>query len=523
MKILLLLIVFTFYLTPLFSYAENNSHNFNKALKLYEIGRYDKATFLIKKNISKTKSHLPSLKLLSKIYIKKKKYSKALKIYLSILRTIHYPISLNLKSKKTLENDLDNIPKPTSKAQDIYYLIAKTYWFSSKSKAYSKKVKRLNLIRSLRYFQICKYYKIKIRSTIFHLAIIRKKLGSSDLAEINLSNFSKLIKNDKKRKVLSKQANILLGNIYFDSGQFNKGLLLSNSIGKKVGPEISQNLQKKALKESSNFNLIIGRSFDSNLTKTDKLKHIQKSIYSETKIDYKFRTKMKNDKSYLFGLSFNQETMERNQLNYLDSRSLGLKIGLVKNRFYSFLLKSNYSFTNISSKLENSNSFQNDLNLHSIETNLHSLSAKGLHSWNISLAAYDYLKQSDNIDLGFNWFFEPFSKTKFFSPIYEVSFSLFKNRYNSSMTSEIKTSITNRSTISYLKLKLSTHLDYSFQYNKQSSYNMQQIGFNNILNIPISWFENLYFFPSIKYNFIKKKESSLFTKWIGSANISLTF
>ena len=166
---------------------------------------------------------------------------------------------------------------------------------------------------------------------------------------------------------------------------------------------------------------------------------------------------------------------------------------------------------------------QNNLNIHSTETSLHSSTTNGLHSWNLSLTVYDYLDQDDNIDFGLNWVFETFSKTKFFSPIYEVAFSLFKNRYSTSMTSELKTSITNRSTISYLKSKLSTHLNYSYQYNKQSSYNLHQVDFINMLNIPVTWLENLYFFPSIKYSFIKKKNTGLFTKWRGSANLSLTF
>jgi len=348
-------------------------------------------------------------------------------------------------------------------------------------------------------------------------------LGNNYLAEINLSDFSKLIKNDQKRKVMSKQAKILLGNVYADSGQYKKGLLLSNDIRKRISPKISKNLQKKTQKESSHFTLAIGRSFDSNLTKTEDSKNLQNSTYSETRIDYKFRTKMKNDRSYLFGLSFDQETMEKNQLSYLDSRSLKLKIGFLKNNFYSLLLKSTYSFTNNSSKLINSNTFQNNLNIHSTETSLHSSTPNGLHSWNLSLTAYDYLDHSDNIDFGLNWIFEPFSKTKFFSPIYEAAFSFFKNRYSTSMTSELKTSITNRSTISYLKSKLSTHLNYSYQYNRQNSYNLHQVDFINMLNIPVTWLENLYLFPSIKYSFIKKKNTGLFTKWRGSANLSLTF
>ena len=34
--------------------------------------------------------------------------------------------------------------------------------------------------------------------------------------------------------------------------------------------------------ESSSFNLIIGRSFDSNVTKTDNSNKIKDSVYSET-------------------------------------------------------------------------------------------------------------------------------------------------------------------------------------------------------------------------------------------------
>ena len=77
--------VFIFFLSPYFSYAEKVSTNFNNALNFYQSGEYEKSTFFIRKNISDKKSHLPSLKLLSKIYIKKEKFSKALKIYLSIL------------------------------------------------------------------------------------------------------------------------------------------------------------------------------------------------------------------------------------------------------------------------------------------------------------------------------------------------------------------------------------------------------------------------------------------------------
>mgnify|MGYP001193531125 CR=1 FL=1 len=521
MKIIFIIIL-TFTLKPYFSYAEKTSNYFNKALNFYKSGDYDKSTFFIKKNISKKKSHFPSLKLLSKIYTKKEKYSKALKIYLSILRALHYPINLNLNSKKTLEGDLNNIPVPKIKAREVYYLIAKTYWLSSKSNIYSKKVKRLNLIRSLRYFQICNFYKIKPKSTALHLAIIRKKLGDSDLAEINLSQFSRLIKNDKKIKSMPQKAKVLLGNVYLDSGQYRKGLLISNSVRKESSSN-SKSLQKKIQEESSNFNLLIGRSFDSNLTKTENSKKIQDSVYSETKIDYNFRTTMKNDTSYLFGLSFNQDVMEKNQLSHLDSKSLELKVGFLRNNFSSFLLSSTYSFKNISSKLANSLTFQNNLNLHSIETSLHSASTKGLHSWKLSLTAFDYLNQGDNVDLGLKWFYEPFSKTVLFSPTYGLSLLIFKNKYSSSMTTETKTSITNRSIISYLKLKLSTHLNYSYQYNKNSSYNLHQVEFINMLNIPIGWLENLYFFPSIKYSFIKKKNTDLFTKWRGSANLSLTF
>ena len=79
MKIIFIIIL-TFTLNPYFSYAEKTSNYFNKALNFYKSGDYDKSTFFIKKNISKKKSHFPSLKLLSKIYTKKEKYSKALKI-----------------------------------------------------------------------------------------------------------------------------------------------------------------------------------------------------------------------------------------------------------------------------------------------------------------------------------------------------------------------------------------------------------------------------------------------------------
>ena len=232
---------------------------------------------------------------------------------------------------------------------------------------------------------------------------------------------------------------------------------------------------------------------------------------------------MKNDTAYLFGLSFNQDIMDKNQLNHLDSRFLKLKVGFLRNNFSSFLLSSTYSFTSVSSKLKNGQTFQNNLNLHSIETGLNSSSTKGLHYWKIALTAFDYLNQSDNVDIGLKWLYEPFSKTIIFSPTYGVSLGLFKNKYTSSMTTETKVSITNRSTITYFKLKLSTHLNYSYQYNKNSTYNLHQIDLITMLNIPIDWLENLYFFPSLKYSFIKKKATDLFSKWGGSANLSLTF
>ena len=139
-------------------------------------------------------------------------------------------------------------------------------------------------------------------------------MWDSDLAEINLSQFSRLIKNDKKIKSMPQKAKVLLGNVYLDSGQYRKGLLISNSVIKESSSN-SKSLQKKIQEESSNFNLLIGRSFDSNLTKTENSKKIQESVYSETKIDYNFRTTMKNDTSYLFGLSFNQDVMETNLLS----------------------------------------------------------------------------------------------------------------------------------------------------------------------------------------------------------------
>ena len=86
---------------------------------------------------------------------------------------------------------------------------------------------------ALRYFQICDYYQIKPKLTEFHLTLIRKELGYNGLAEINLSNFSKLNKNETKSKDFSNQTNLLLGNIYLDSGQYKKGVLLSNNIKKK--------------------------------------------------------------------------------------------------------------------------------------------------------------------------------------------------------------------------------------------------------------------------------------------------
>ena len=130
----------------------------------------------------------------------------------------------------------------------------------------------------------------------------------------------------KKKKLISKKAKAFLGNIFLDSGQHKKRLI-DLQLNKKEDLSISKNLQKKMQEESSSFNLIIGRSFDSNVTKTDNSNKIKDSVYSETKIDYDFRTIMKNDTAYLFGLSFNQDIMDKNQLNHLDSRFLKLKVG----------------------------------------------------------------------------------------------------------------------------------------------------------------------------------------------------
>ena len=60
-----------------FSYAEKVINNFENALNYYRSGDQEKATFFIKKNFSKRKTHLPSLILWSKILTKKKKFSKA--------------------------------------------------------------------------------------------------------------------------------------------------------------------------------------------------------------------------------------------------------------------------------------------------------------------------------------------------------------------------------------------------------------------------------------------------------------
>ena len=522
MKIILFSI-FIFFFSITFSFAGKVSDNYHRALKFYKLGKIKKSTILIKRNISKKKSHLPSLILWSKILIKKNKFSKALKIYFSLIKALHYPISLNLRSQSTLEEGLNNIPSPAKKAREIYYLIAKAYWMSSKSLLYSKKTNKTNLVRALRYFQICNYYEIKPKLTAFHLALIRKKMGFSDLAEVNLSNFSKLTKNDVKRKRMSGQAKLLLGNVYLDSGQYQKGLLLSNSVKEGINPNIEKNLKTKVQKESSNFTVLLGKSFDSNLTMTSNLNNLQKSTYSESQINYNFRTKMISEKSYIFGISFNQETMDQSKLSYYDNRSLQVKIGLFKNNDPKSLLQSTYSFSNTSSKSPTNSNFQSDLNIHTIETNFFSSSSEGMNLWAFSISGYDYINQSDNIDFSITRSFEPFSKTKFFSPTYKVGFYLFKNKFNSSMTPEFNMSLKNRSTISSFKLKVSTHLHYSYQYNKQDPYNLHTISLTNILNIPIFYFDNLYFFPSIKYSLIKKKNNDFFSKWGAGANFSLTF
>jgi hypothetical protein len=496
---------------------------------LYLNKRINEAEIILKKNVSGPKSHLPSILLLSKIFSTKKIFSKSLKVYFFLIKKLHTDRLLNLKKLESLQKELELIKMPRKNIKYLYFLMAQTFWEAYSSKIYSKRIKKFLIFSAYKYYKISNYYKIKKKETTFQLAIIQALLGETNLAITNLTLLKKMITIESKQKEEASSSrenlskiDLMLSQTLFNSGQHSEGLLLVNKV-KKKGANSSTRVLKKSRIQASKFTLAFGKIFDSNLYDTTSKSDRSQSLSTGTSVDYFFRSKRKKEWSYTLGLTYNKEEMSNVDYNDLDSRSFSMNVGFIKNKFYSYIGKLNYAYGQFSKKVSQTGPFQTNLTIHSLTGEILFSNSNGSTNWHAHLKGFDYKNNNDSIDIGIKRSYTPFRRTRLFFPTYSVELNHFKNFSLSSPTTELLFSLVNNSQFYFLNLNFSSTLEYFYQSHNLSQNNLHQINLEGLLTIPLNFIKNLYFHPSIKYEFIKKEVSDLISKWKARTFITLSF
>jgi hypothetical protein len=528
-KIFLFFILFL----PTKIFPNELSLNFLKAKNLYLNKKINDAEIILKKNVTGTKSHFPSLLLLSKIFSTQKKYSKSLKVYFFLIKKLHTTRLLNLKKLKSLQKELELIKIPHKNIKYLYFLMAQTFWEAYSSKMYSQRIKNFLIFSAYKYYKISDYYKIKKKETTFQLAIIQALLGETNLAITNLTLLKKMIHRESKQeeKASSPHENlskveIMLSQILINAGQHEEGLLLANKVKKRGTHNSTRALQqvlKKSRKHASKFTFTYGKIFDSNLYDTTNESERSQSLSTGTSIDYFFRSKRKKEWSYTLGLTYNHEEMAKVDYNELDSRSFAMNIGFIKNKFYSYVGKLNYAISYGSKKVSPTGPFKTNLAIHSLTSEILFSNSNGSTNWQAHLKGFDYKNNNDSIDIGIKRSYTPFGRTRLFFPTYSVELNHFKNISLSSPTTELLFSFMNSSQFYFLNLNLSSTLEYFYQSHNLPRNNLHQVNLESLLTIPLKVIKNLYFHPSIKYEFIKKEANNIISKWKARAFITLSF
>ena len=503
-----------------------SNEDYIRAKKLYLKSNFKKAETILKKNIIGSKSHLPSLILMGKIFSKKNQFSKSLKIYLFLVKKFHTKKLADLKNHGLLMKELEFINKPNKTIKNLYFLMAQTFWKSYLSKVYSKETKTKILANAYKFFKISDYYGFKPKQTKFHLSLIQGQIGESDIAISNLTLLKKMILKEKNPNATNDlfAIDLMLSKTFSESKRQDIGtIFINNTKTKNYSNSARKKILKISTKESALFTLSYGKILDSNLYSTPKSLEKYESSSTKSIFNYSFRSKRKKELAYTLGLSYSQEEMENSKYRALDSRSYSLDVGLIKNQFLSNLGRLNYSFKNYAKKKTLTSPFQSELQVHSLKGSMLFDSSGGTIEFNLDLNGLDYKHQSDSLDIGIKSSFSPYIKSRLYSPLYAVGFNFYKNISLDSPTSEIFFSLTNNSRFYFLDLNLSSTLEYLYQYNIIPENNLHQINIEGLLTIPVKFIKNLYFYPSLKYELIKNKTYDLFSKWKGRAFISLSF
>ncbi len=421
-----------------------------KAELLVVDGKYTKALKILSFNLTRKQFHYDSFDLLADIYLKRGEYVKAVKVYFYMIKQLHTDQFLKLQDSKKLPTILAKTKKPADNVLAIYYKLAQTYQKIFKVSSGTKRFKLKLLKRAEKYYQLCRYYKFNYLDATYQISMIRKKLKDYHKSLALLLEAKNILDKNKQQED-AESLKFLLGDILLRVGKNDSAFLFLKDVAYMDGQnsdvkEYAQNyldaLQKKYMGMSISYG---GEySFNVNGLTLEKYRNFDSSFYHKkdsyisvfsTNIFYSnFINKYL---SYVITMFF-QHNDYPDTINNLDNRYYGFSFDLKYNNLRRSFAKLTWSFFQYDNRFDNQldgdyvkNQYSHTFTLTyarmlkygmlKFKFPFQILYHNQVTQYNKTERTFFYIKDSKN-SFGIKILYEPYLKSKYWSPLYQVSF-----------------------------------------------------------------------------------------------------
>ena len=197
-----------------------------KAQLAYSNKNTGAANAYLRKNLLSKRFHMKTYLFLADSFRNLAAYSKAMKVYYVAIKRLHGKHLLEAGDQEALDYALEKFPRPNWSAISLYFKVGETY-FEMARKTGSKKYQKKLYALTLKYFQICTYYKFEVERSNHYVGQAHQQFGQKEDAIVSFMESKKALNRHFSK---GKGNDLLLGDTLATRGEYDSANMYLRSV-----------------------------------------------------------------------------------------------------------------------------------------------------------------------------------------------------------------------------------------------------------------------------------------------------
>jgi tetratricopeptide (TPR) repeat protein len=497
---------------------------------------------LLRENLEPGDPHIPTYRLLSRIYLTKEEFSKSFRVLYVLIRRLHPnggPTILAIQDRRDIARQLRRSAPPNREALETYFLIGSNYFRLAERPHFPAAFRGQLYELAHKYFSVTDYYRFEMPQTSYFLGVIASRRRNYQDAITRLIEARELFSKEEGEGA-SEQIqgiNFLLGDSLIRSGYRDAGTLYLNSL--YLDDDVNESLKQysKAYLDNlaSSFALItvgvtgnyrenLYRFTDSFLDDFDRFKEIlgENNGSSITRsANYLYSSRRFNHMIYTARLNFREDRQREAKHWRLDNRLLSGTFEVRYDNLKRSIVKLSYSQNHLFTRPGEAQNFKANTQIHNINPEYVHTLRKGTITYRAPITIRTRKNSNSTRNHGLAVSYVPFYRTQWIGPSLSAEYT-FVDETTHRTTRQTRASLSNHlrpspiwSTFAFASYSITDH-----ELDRLSQNELTLNLFNNIL---LRFIRNLSLQASVARSMAKTKEDDKITTMTYSLGLNYSF